>query len=334
VIREDFDVSFRDTSSAYGLRSARMLWQGLRRASLDFAAALKRSGIRCDLEPGDLLHVVMRDADASAALRREYQARRDAGFDHSWMTPGAVTRAASLETGGAIRTKGASLDPYRAALGLAAAAGGRGAAIHEQSPVRRIRSRRQHVEVTTAAGIVRASSVVVATAAPLPDLRALRRHLRPRHAYAVVTEPLPAAVRRELGSRSASLRDSAAPPHLLRWLRDDRILFTGADRPELPERAREKAVIQRSGQLMYELSVLYPAVSGIQAAWGWDFSRHDTVDGLPFIGTHRNFPRHLFALGGGVHGAATAWLAARILLRQYQEDPAKGDGLYGFSRVL
>jgi hypothetical protein len=39
-------------------------------------------------------------------------------------------------------------------------------------------------------------------------------------------------------------------------------------------------------------------------------------------------------MGASQHGAGFAWLAARILLRQHQGEPAKGDDLFGFSRVL
>src|SRR5262245_5196271 len=34
LIREDFDASFARSASAHGLRAARLLWQGMRRASL------------------------------------------------------------------------------------------------------------------------------------------------------------------------------------------------------------------------------------------------------------------------------------------------------------
>jgi glycine/D-amino acid oxidase-like deaminating enzyme len=85
---------------------------------------------------------------------------------------------------------------------------------------------------------------------------------------------------------------------------------------------------------MYELSVMYPAISGLQPEWAWSSTHYETVDRLPFIGLHRNFPRHLFAMGAAQHGAGFAWLAARILLRQYQGDPARGDDLFGFARVL
>ena len=334
LVREDFDASFQETATLHGLRSARTLWQAMRRASLDFSTAIRRLRIKCDLEPADLLIFARRDADAVRRLQREYQARRDAGLDHSWVKPAPLTRETAVEGGGAIRTRGASLDPYRACVAFAAAAADRGAALYGKSPVRRIRAGRKQVEIATAGGTVRADTVVIATAAPLADLRALRRHLKARHAYAVVTESLPAAVRRDVGRRAAAMRDTGVPPHLLRWLREDRVMFSGADQLEVAPRATEKALVQRTGQLMYELSTLYPAVSGIQPEWAWDFTRYETVDGLPFVGLHRNFPRHLFAMGAGRHGAGFAWLAARILLRQHQGEAARGDELFGFTRVL
>ena len=334
LIREDFNASFRENATSHGLRAARTMWQMMRRASLDFPAAIRRLGIRCDLAPADCLTFARAYSENPRLLQREYQGRRDAGLDHIWLKPAAVSRQAGIDSGGAIRTHGFAIDPYRACVGFAAAATSRGALLHEDSPVRRIRAGRKQVVVSTAAGIIRASAVLVATSAGLADLRALRRHLKPIDTYAVVTEPLPAAVRRQVGSRASALRDIDTPPHLLRWLKDDRVLFAGADQPAAGDRARSKALVQRTGQLMYELSVLYPAISGLQPEWAWSSTHYETVDRLPFIGLHRNFPRHLFAMGADQHGPGFAWLAARILLHQCQGDPAKGDDLFGFSRVL
>ncbi len=334
LMRPDFNVPFAEAASRHGLRTARLMWQAMRRAGQDFQAALRRLEARCDLSPAEFLQIARRDPDASKQLRREYQARRDAGFDHTWMTPAALGRDSALETGGGIRTRGAQFDPYRACLALAAAAVERGAVIHEHSRVRRVRAGRRQVEIGLERGDLRADAVVIATAAPLQDLRALRRHLDARHRYAVVTEPVPAAVRRAVGSRSAVLRDGALPPHTLRWLRDDRVLFAGADQPEVPVRLLEKTIVQRTGQLMYELSVLYPAISGLRPEWSWQSTLYETADGLPFAGRHRNFPRHLFAIGGASDNATFAWLAARILLRQFKGESEKADELFGFTRVL
>jgi glycine/D-amino acid oxidase-like deaminating enzyme len=149
-----------------------------------------------------------------------------------------------------------------------------------------------------------------------------------------VTGTLPAAVRREVGKRAAALRDTSDPLHLLRWLKDDRVLFCGAEQAPVPPRQRDRLLVPRASELMYELTTMYPAISGVQPEWAWETIHHGSPDGLPVVGPHRNFPRHLFALGHARHGAGVAWLAARVLLRAYQGEPAKGDELFGFARVL
>src|SRR5690348_17691792 len=40
-------------------------------------------------------------------------------------------------------------------------------------------------------------------------------------------------------------------------------------------------------------------------------------DGLPYVGPHRRYPRHLFALGYGGNGMTFGFLAARLVLEEY-----------------
>jgi glycine/D-amino acid oxidase-like deaminating enzyme len=333
LVRQSLDASFQESVKRHGVRTARHVWQSFRRASLDFSAVLRRAGVRADVIPQDLI-LLSRDPDGARILAKEWRARRDGGLDASWLTARAVHTETGLTAAGGIRTKGEAFDPYRACLGLAAAAASKGAHVHEQSRVRRIRSRRKSVEVTTETGVVTANAVVIATGALPDDLRALRRHFAPLMSYAAVTQSMPAAVRREVGKRTAALRDTHVPPHLVRWLKDDRVLVTGGARPSLSGRSRQKLLVPQVQELMYELTTLYPAISGLQPEWGWDVDAYGSPDELPVIGPHRNFPRHLFALGTGLHGAGMAWLAARVLLRAYLQEPAKGDDLFGFARVL
>jgi glycine/D-amino acid oxidase-like deaminating enzyme len=334
LIRQDFDASFAENVGRHGVRTTRHVWQSFRRAALDFSASLKRFGVRADLMPQDLIVLSRDGAEAARGLQREYRARREAGVDGSWLNGRAVTAETALAAAGGIRTRGEAFDPYRASLGLAAAAASRGAQLHERTRVRRIRAGGKSVEIATETGSVTADAVLIATGALPDDLRALRRHFAPVMAYAAVTQPLPAAVRRETGKRAAAIRDTHVPPHVLRWLKDDRVLVSGGDRPWLAGRAREKLLVPQVNELMYELTTLYPAISGLQPDWGWDFDYYGSPDGLPVVGPHRNFPRHLFALGHGRHGAGVAWLAARVLLRAYRGEPVKGDDLFGFARVL
>jgi glycine/D-amino acid oxidase-like deaminating enzyme len=83
---------------------------------------------------------------------------------------------------------------------------------------------------------------------------------------------------------------------------------------------------------MYELSTVYPDMSGIQPAYGWDSSYARTDDGLPYLGPHRNFPHHLFAFGGDSRSVTGSYLASRILLRQYLGEPESADAPFEFAR--
>ena len=57
----------------------------------------------------------------------------------------------------------------------------------------------------------------------------------------------------------------AETPRWLRFLAEDRVLFAGAETKTQPAKQQEKLLIQRAGQLMYELSVHYPTISGLKA---------------------------------------------------------------------
>jgi glycine/D-amino acid oxidase-like deaminating enzyme len=150
--------------------------------------------------------------------------------------------------------------------------------------------------------------------------------------YAVMTEPLPAAMRKQLGDRETTLRDTNSPPHRVRWARGERLVIAGADQRETPARTREAVLVQRTGQLMYEFLTMYPAISGLQPEYGWQASYGETADGLMYIGAHRNFPHHLFALGGGRESATGAFVAARIIARAIQGEPGKEDEVFGWTR--
>jgi hypothetical protein len=49
-----------------------------------------------------------------------------------------------------------------------------------------------------------------------------------------------------------------------------------------------------------------------------------------YIGPHRNYPRHLFALGGD--SLSGAFLAARVLARAASGEPDKYDEDFGWTR--
>jgi glycine/D-amino acid oxidase-like deaminating enzyme len=331
-IAEDPGVAFVDLEKALGLRDARRAWQAWRRAALDFAALLRRLDVKCQLEARGAVTVALTPEQVTR-LTRDQKARRAAGIDAPLLNARAIAADVALDAAAGLRGKdGATIDPYRACLGLAAAAAHRGASLFERSPVRKIRFSRKSVDVLTEGGSIRADRVVVATGMPTPLFKSLARHFWFRTTYLALTEAVPAKIRQQLGRRAAVLRDAAEPPHVVRWVGDDRVLVSGADGEAPASRLRSKTILQRTGQLMYELSTMYPDISGIRPEYGWaaDYARSAT--GLPCIGPHRNYPWHLFAFGDLSYSVTGAYLASRVLLRHYFEEMDPADALFGFNR--
>jgi glycine/D-amino acid oxidase-like deaminating enzyme len=321
--------SFRAVTGQHGLRAARLIFETWRRASLEAAALIRRLSIPCGLDACD--HFAVAPRDDGKALRREYEARHTAGLDVRWVPPAGVRKVTALEASGAVRLDACfTLDPHRACLGLAAAAKSRGAAFFERSRVMKVRAGTKQVEVVTTGGLLRAGTVIVCTGTATAEFKPLRRHFKPREQYFVATEPVPAAIRKQLASREVTISDTASPRHQIRWTRDDRLLVTGAAQAETPVRKRDAVLVQRTGQLMYELLIMNPVISGLQPEYGWDGAYGETADGIMYIGPHRNYPRHLFALGG--QSLSGAFLAARILARAASGRPDKHDEVFGWTR--
>jgi len=331
LLLPDPGPGFRDVEQAHGVRAARTAFESWRRASLEGAALLRRLNIKCGLEP--VIPLVVGTREDEKMLRREFDARSKAGVGGTWLTRKLLGSLTAPDAPAAIRMRDAfSLDPYRACLGLAAAAASKRAVIFERSRVNKVKVARRHVDVMTDGGQVRASTVIVATGTATLEFRQLRRHFKRREGYLVLTEPMPAALRKQFRGGDTTFRDTRQPPHRVRVTADDRILVGGATQDETPERKRPAVLVQRTGQLMYELLTMFPAISGLMPEYGWEVLSGETADGLMYIGPHRNYPRHLFALGGSGDSITGAFLAARILVRALQDASEKEDAVWGFTR--
>lgn len=331
-IADDPGVGFLEIENALGRRAARHAWRSWHRAALDFGSLLRRLGVKCSLEPrGSLL--LAATPEQMVGLKREHKARRDAGVDAVSINPRVIAGDVAMTAAGALRSRdGFTIDPFRATLGLAAEAAKRGVQIFERSPARRITFDRKSVDVFTAGGTIHADRVVLATGIPTSLFRALTRHFWFRSTFLALTPPIPSKTRRQLGGTTTVVRDAATPAHVVRWVDDTGLLVCGADTETPPLRLRDKVIVQRTGQLMYELSTMYPDISGIRPSHGWESAYARTADGLPYIGPHRNYPHHLFAFGDSSPSVTGAYLASRILLRHVLGESDPADEALGFNR--
>ncbi len=325
--------SYRDLEARAGKRAARALFEATEKAPRELAAAVKRLGIKAGLELRDAIRALPPGVP-DKLLQRELAARKDEGLAATWMPPALVQRQTALASAGAMKLPDwGFVDPYKLTLGFLSAAIKKGVKVFERSRIDKITFNRKNATAFLDGGAITTENLIICIGEPTSLFKPLKRHLKHEDRYAVLTEPLPAAVRAELGQRAALVTDTDAPPHQLWFTADHRALFTGADQKRPADRLREPTLVQRTGQLMYELTRLYPAISGAAPSHGWDVPLAHPVDDVLYAGAHRNFPHQLFAFGTS-HDPARAYLASRVILRAVQGKPDKEDVHFSFARNL
>jgi glycine/D-amino acid oxidase-like deaminating enzyme len=332
LLLQEPDRGLPELTRLFGRSAASRIWALSRDAVRDLVATLRRLRVACDLVEQDTCYYTT-DADAVRALRHELEARRAAGFGGEWLTPGALRRLTGLPGRGAILTGGgAQCDPYKACMGLLAAAERAGARLFERSRVRHVAATARGVRVRTAQSTIDASQVVVATGYATRDFRPLAGRFQMKQTYVLATRPLSSRERSELGLGDVMLWDTGRPYHYARWTPDRRLLLGGGDRPARGGHRRAARLRTAVRELRGDFEALLPALADIEIEHAWEGLFALTPDSLPYIGPHRRYPHHLFALGYGGNGMTFGFLAARLLLEQWRGVRSPDHALFRFGR--
>ena len=331
LLMQEPDEDFSALRARYGGRATRRIWKLSSSATHDLIRTLRRLDISCGVEVRDSIYFTL--DESASELWREYRSRQRAGVSGRWLDAAGLCRVAGITGGGAIQTPGnAQIDPYRACLGFLGAAERHGAMIYERSFAGRAELGRRGVIVKTRRGSVEASTVVVATGYATPEFRPLDARFRMLQTYVVATEPLSSQIRDSLRLKNVMLWDTGRPYHYARWTSEGRLLLGGGDRPAVAGAGRVAAF--RGGVLDVRnyFEQLYPSLRHVRThAWEGLFAT--TPDGLPYIGPHRRYPRHLFALGYGGNGMTFGFLASRLLMERLSGSLSEDHELFAFSRT-
>lgn len=331
LLLQEPDYSLAALRRLYGPARARRLWHLSHEATAAFIQTIRRFDIACDLKERDSIYYTR---DDHAALRRDCEQRSRAGFAGKLLDAGRTRTLTGIDGATAILTTGnARLHPVKACRGLLRAATRFGARVFEQSEVRRIRRAGAGVRLYCAHGTIDATQVVIATGYATKYFRPLAGRFRMRRTYVIVTDRISARVRRRIGLHDVMLWDTERPYHYVRWTDDGRLLLGGEDRPVQPGLSRGLQFATAARELREYFDEVLPPLRDVGISGAWEGLFAMTPDGLPYIGRHRRYPRHLFALGYGGNGMSFASLAARILLEQWNGIESGDHELLAFNRL-
>jgi glycine/D-amino acid oxidase-like deaminating enzyme len=331
LLMRETDETLGSLQRRYGRADANRIWELSHEATRDLVSTLRRLRVPVD-ERDTVFFTTARHA--VGPLRRECERRRRAGFSAAWMSPGQLLAATGIAGAGAIRSRGnAQCDPYRACVALLRAASRGGARIFEHTRATRIDRTRDGVTVRTSRGRISAARVVIATGYATPAFKPLAGRFRMKHTYVLATDRVRRHQRRTSGLDDVLLWDTARPYHYVRWTDDGRLLLGGGDRPIVSPARRRQAFVDSTRQLRDHFAHLLPGLKDVSISGAWEGLFAMTPDGLPYIGTHRRYPRHLFALGYGGNGMTFGILAGRLLLDMFRGIPNRDLELFAFDRL-
>jgi glycine/D-amino acid oxidase-like deaminating enzyme len=318
---------YRALESMHGRRVARTLMGSVAAAGPAMLAGFKKAKALVKYEPRPILSLL---DTAVRGWERDAVARDAAGLEAHALTGGALAKATPAEVQAATRLPGGGLtEPARAIA--AAVIRAASAKVFERSPVTRIAFTRTDATVQVETRAIRTARVVICTDAPGVLAPTLDRHVRAIERYHVLTVPMPAAMRKAMALTGVIAGDVGVP-FFATITPDGRLLLTGGDSPVPPERKREAALVQRTGDLMYQCLRRFPVMVGLAPEFSWSSSIVAAPDRFPLVGPHRQYPHQLFSFG--TDGDPTlAWLASRILVRAVLGEATADDEVFGFGRV-
>ena len=332
LLMQEPDLDFGDLAKRYGSARTKEIWAKSVKSVRGLISLIRDLRINSALQEVRSVYWSAR-SDMARDLQRELRRRRTAGIGGRWLSPLDLARQIGTAGAGGILTSGnAQVDPYRTCLGIAARVQAAGVKICERSPVRRVRGTPLGVKIDLDAGEVSAEWVIIATGYATAQFKPLAGRFKMSSTYVIATAPIDRQLHRRMGA-GVMWWDTETPYHYARWTPDRRLLFGGRDIPQVSERARSSALSQQVRRLTADLVRIYPTLESSPIDYAWEGLFATTPDGLPYIGMHRRYPRHLFALGYGGNGMTFGFLAAQVLVRTVRNTLTAADRFFGFHRI-
>lgn len=283
LTRHDPDAILAALGQPWGERLVRLL---VGSADLTFQLISKHA-IPCDAVQNGWVQPAHTPGRVALARRRVAQWSRH-GAPAAFLDREELTRALGIAgyLGGWINRSGGHINPLALARGLARVAIAAGAAIHERSAALALEPDGAGWRLRTAAGVLRARKVLLATAAYADDLAPdLRRSIVPVRAYQVATRPLGDNLRRHILPGNQAMSDMRMDLRFCHYDRDGRLITGGSLALPIMTEARLKDVATR------RLSETFPELDARDFEFYWHGQIAMTMDRLP----------RLFRLDDGVY---------------------------------
>ena len=284
---------------------ARHLWDLAEEAKTLVKSLIRSHAMPVPFHPG-IAHACRSEAEVNAARRAAEKLHRDYGYAQiEPLDRTGIRRLIGSEAyaGGEVDRDAGHIHPLNYAIGLARAAAGSGARLHERSEVVEV-IRGPKPVVRTATGRVTCDHVILAGNGYLGGLdRQVAARVMPINNFIIATEPLGERATAIL-SEPVAVADSRFVVNYWRLSDDNRLLFGGGESYGY----RFPDIVKTVTKPMLGV---YPQLRGTRIDYAWGGTLAITMNRMPCL--MRPAPNILSASGYSGHGVAMATLCGKLL---------------------
>lgn len=258
-----------------------------------------------------------RKKDVPDQIEKEYKIRRKHKIDVEIWNEKDIAEKFPFSAPAALFSPkdAAQTDAYKLTHALHQDSINLGAKVFDKTEIKEIEHQKRGVLLKTAEGFeIKAKKIIIACG--YESVNYLPFHLIRLHStFALVSEPFE---NKEFWYKNALIWETARPYLYMRTTSDKRIIVGGKDEPFQSPSKRDKLLNQKTRGIVDSFSRKFPEINLIpDFKWAGTFA--ETEDGLPYIGSLKQRPHTIFALGFGGNGITFSQIAAEII-----RDEAKG----------
>lgn len=243
-------------------------------------------------------------------IEKELTARRDAGFDVSFLNKNEIYENYGMTAEYAILSeKGATIDAYALTHALLKHSMGKGLQVFDRTRIKDIRYNENNVELKTIDGVLIFAEKLV-NASGFEIINFISRDIVDLYCtYAVVSENEQES--EAIWKDRIMIWNTDNPYLYLRLTQDNRIIMGGRD-VRFSHKAFRGLYDKKAAQLSSDFEKLFHGKK-LKAEYAWSGTFGKTKDSLPYIGEYAKTPNAYYALGFGGNGITFSVIAAQII---------------------
>lgn len=299
MLQYEIDIPLHQLKTQIGDQGAIASYKACSDSIDQLEKILKKIKSKAGFKRKDSLYFASRKKDVSG-LKKEFEARKEAGFKVKWLEPDEVLNRFNLEKtyGGILSKQGASVDAFNLAHELLEFNAKKGLKIFDKTEMKSVKYHPTYNEVQLTSGFkIKAKKIIYCIGYESKEL-IKEDFVQLKSTFAMVSE-------RDLITNktfSDTLFWNTDEPYLyMRSTDDHRILMGGGDEDFRNPEKRDQLLSKKEKEIIKIYDKALPS-QPFYTDFVWAGTFGETKDGLPYIGQHKKFKNSYFVLGFGGNG--------------------------------